>query len=348
MKRALPLLFGAALLLPYVARAQNTPSVPSVLVQLTTLHKGSLPQAVTAYGTIQPGAAASRTIMAPLPALVESLEVQPGQTVTQGAPLLRLAPSPAAAASYTQAESALQVATGLVARTRDMVAQHLATAQQLADAMKARSDARATLRALQAQGAGGVQTLRAPFAAIVTAVSVTPGSVVAEGAALLQLARAQGLVLQAGLVPGEAVAVTAGDKVAVTPLGGGAMLQGTVLWRGAVVQASDGLVQVAIAVPAGQLLLGEMAQASITTGQLTGYVVPHAAILVDDQGQAYIVQAENMTAKKIPVQILGGAGAENVITGALDPAAPLVLSGNHQLDDGMKMRTAAAGSTSAP
>lgn len=339
------LVLAAAMLLPPCARAQTG---ASVLVQLTTLHKGSLPQTVIAYGDIEPDAPASRTMMAPLSATVESLDVQPGQTVAQGAALLRLTPSPSADAAYTQAQSAVRAAAELVTRTRDMVARHLATAQQLADAKKTQADARTTLKSLTAQGAGGAQTLRAPFAAIVTAVSVTPGSIVAEGTALLQLARPQGLVLRAGLVPGEAAAVTAGDKASITPVGGGTVLAGTVLLRGAVVRQSDGLVPVDITIPAGQLFIGETARASITTREITGYVVPHEAILVNDQGQAYVVQAVHMTAKKIPVHILGAKGAENVIAGALDPAAPLVLSGNHQLNNGMKVRVADAAGKPAP
>jgi RND family efflux transporter MFP subunit len=330
---------AAVMGLALVAQAQTG---PTVLVQLTTLHKGSLPRIVTAYGRVQAGAPASETIMAPLPAVVESVDVRSGQSVAQGAALLRLAPSPPTAASYTQAESALRVATDLVTRTRNMVAQHLATAQQLADAEKARLDAYATLVALKAQGADGPKILRAPFPAIVTTLSITPGAIVAEGAALLQLARPQGLVLQVGLVPHEAASVAAGDKVTVTPIGGGTPLQGTVLLRGAVVQATDGLVPVDVAVPLGNLFVGEIAEATITTGQLRGYVVPHEAILVDDQGQTYVVQSMNMTAKKVPVQVIGARGAEDVIAGSLDPAAPLVLAGNHQLDDGMRMRVAGA------
>jgi hypothetical protein len=86
-----------------------------------------------------------------------------------------------------------------------------------------------------------------------------------------------------------------------------------------------------------------MAEANITTGQLTGYVVPHEAVLVNDQGQTYVVQSMNLTAKKVPIEVIGARGAEDVIAGALDPGAPLVLAGNHQLDDGMKMRVAGPG-----
>jgi RND family efflux transporter MFP subunit len=280
--------------------------------------------------------------MAPLAAVVQNVYVRRGQAVAKDTPLIRLMPSPAATASYAQAESALRVAGELVARTRSMVGQHLATAQQLADAEKSASDARATLNALQAQGAGGPKTLRAPFDAIVNAVSISPGSIVSEGTALLDLIQPEGLVLQVGVIPGQAASVAVGNPVSITPIGGGAALEGTVSLRGSVVETGSGLVPVQITVHASELFPGEMAEARITTGRIKGYVVPHEAILVDREGKPYIVQSVNLVARKVPVQILGAEGDQNVITGPLDPAAPLVLSGNYQLNDGMKMRVAEA------
>lgn len=328
----------AAAVLTLGARGAAAQQDPSVLVQLSTLHKGSLPRIVTAYGHVQAGAPAQRSVVAPLAATVDSVDVEPGQKVAQGAPLLRLVPDPESSAAYAQAQSALRAANTLVSHTRGMVAQHLATAAQLADAEKARADAEATLNALKAQGAQGPQVLRAPFAAIVTRVAASPGSIVTPGAALVDLARPQGLILHVGVTPQDAGSIAAGDKAIVTPIGGGAGEPGTVVLRGRVVQP-DGLVAVDISVP-DQMFVGQMAAADITTGEITGYVVPHAAILVNGQGQTYVVQSVHMTARKVTVQVLGHLGGRDVITGPLDPAAPLVLAGNYQLDNGMKMRVA--------
>lgn len=348
MMLSLARIASVALALSLLATASQARTQPSVLVQLGKLRQGSLPAIVTAYGRVQAGAAAQHTVMAPLSAVVQDVYVRGGETVAKDAPLLRLAPSPAASASYAQAQTALHVATELAARTQRMVAQHLATQQQLADARKAAADAQSTLAALQAQGAEGPHTLRAPDAAIVIAVAVTPGSIVAEGATLLRLVRPEGLVLQVGLIPGEAASVAAGDKVKITPVGSGATLRGTVSLRGSVVRSSDGLVPADITVPGGQLMPGEWAAAEITTGRIKGYVVPHAAVLVNDRGTPYVVQSVNLAAKQVPVRILGAQGDQDVVAGPLDPAAPLVLTGNYQLAEGMKMRVAEAAGTTAP
>jgi membrane fusion protein, multidrug efflux system len=323
---------------------------PSVLVQLTKLATGSLPRIVTVFGRTETDPSARQTVTAPAAAVVGAVYVRAGQEVAAGAPLIRLGPSPATAAAYAQALSAFEVAKDLARRTRALLAQRLATAQELAAAEKSSSDARAGLAALTAEGAGGPQVLRAPFAAIVRAIAANPGAIVAGGAVLVDLARPDALVLRAGAVPQQAAAIRPGDPVAVLPLGAGGgaaagqapgtKAQGRVLLRGSIVDPQTGLVPVVVAPPQGMLLPGEMAQARIVTGETRGYVVPHAAILADDSGAPYVVQAKGWIARKVAVRILGHDRDRDVVEGRLDPAAPLVLAGNYQLEDGMRVRVA--------
>ena len=345
LRRFLPVPLAAAVLSVALAAAQDAPSVQ---VKLTELKKGSLPRTVTAYGTVEPNASALRTVVAPAAAVVDEIYVRQGQEVDSDAPLLRLSPSPATHAAYSQAESALRTASDVVARTRNMVQQHLATAQQLGDAEKAQSDAKAALAALQAQGAGGANILKAPLRGIVTAISTNPGAIVSEGNALVSVAGLEGLVLKAGVIPAEVASIAADDPTTVKALGEDAGVWGKVLLRGALVDPASGMIPIEIALPTSKFLPGQTAVATITTGQVAGYIVPHEAILVDGQGHAYVVQAPNMTAKQVPVHVLGAAGDQDVVEGPLDASVPLVLAGNYQLKDGMKMRTSEAADSSAP
>jgi RND family efflux transporter MFP subunit len=313
-------------------------SKQSVLVTLSHLKEGSLPSVVVGYGTVGAANSGRKTIMAPASAVIATIFVRLGEQVPAGAPLVELAPSPASAASYMQAKSALTVAQQLVTSTNRLVSLHLATRQQLADAKKAESDARAQLKALDMVGAAGPKIVRAPFAAIVTTLAATPGAIVAEGAPLMDLAAPGQLVLTVGVVPAQAAAIAPNDSATVTLVGGTESVAGRVMVRGAVAEADTGLVPVDIALPPGKFYPGEMAEAAITTGQVHGYLVPHAAILVNDSGAPYVVQAIDGTAKKVPVQVVGAHGDQDVITGSLNARAPLVLAGNYQLDDGMKIR----------
>ena len=339
MKRTCVLAAVILALAGAVAAAQDPPG-PSVLVQLTRLQKGSLPRIVTAFGTVETNPTARQSVMAPVAAGVETVYVKAGEQVTANAPLVRLGPSPSTAAAYAQALAALHAARDLVDRTHSLLGQHLATAQQLTSAEKSAADARTSLAALKAEGAGGPRTLRASSDAIVTAISISPGAMVPQGAALIDLARLNGLVLRAGVVPDQAAQIHPGDAVRITPLGWTDAVDGRVLLRGSMVDPQTGLVPVDISVPPGSLLPGQMAQAGVVTGQVAGYVVPHQAILVDDTGAPYVVQAVNGTAHKVAVKLLLGEGTQDVVEGALDPDAPLVLAGNYQLRDGMKVRVA--------
>lgn len=320
----------------------------SALVQVAALKKGSVPSIVTLYGSAQASNGARQTIMAPASARVAAVDVRLGESVPAGAPLLQLVPTPATAASYEQAQSALKVAEQSVARTRSLLGQHLATAQQLSDAQKAEADARATLRALETQGAGRPLTIRAQFAATVTALSVTTSMIVNEGTALLDLVRSQALVIQAGAVPDAARTISVGDDVRITPIGAARSLQGKVLMRGAAVDAATGLVPIEISLPANSMLPGEQAVAAVSSGQVQGYLVPHEAVLLNDEGNPYVVQVIDGVAHQVDVRVVGMVGDQDAIAGNLTASAPVVLSGNYQLENGMKVRYAEDRGRSAP
>jgi membrane fusion protein, multidrug efflux system len=330
------------LVLTVVTPARNSDAEssapPSVLVQVTKLEKGSLPKTITVFGKIEASEAMRQDITAPATAVTEAVYVKPGQEVKAGTPLVRLGPTPEAAAAYKKAVAALNNARGLAERTKALLAQHLATRQQLADAQKAVSDAQDTINALAAEGASTPKTLSAPYDGVVMSVSASAGAIVNSGAALLTIARTNGLVLRAGAVPEQAEQIHDGDTAHVSTLGGGDTGTGTVLLRGSIVDPKTGLVPVEIGLPSGDFLAGQTAQAQIITGTVSGYLVPHEAVLVNEQGAPYVVQAKNMLAHQVPVTVLLSAGSTDVVTGALDPQAVLVLAGNYQLKDGMHVR----------
>ena len=318
----------------------ETGQEPSVLVDLVALKKGSLPRIISAYGVVGANPAAHQTVMAPLSAVVETVYVKRDEKVAADTPLVSLGPSPATAAAYSQAQTALRTANELVQRTRTLLDQHLATRQELAAAEKSAADAQASLGAMQAEGAGNKQILRSPFAAVVTAISTSPGAIVTQGAALIDLIRLDELVLHAGVVPNQAIEIHVGESADVVPLGAKRGASGHVVLRGSAVNPQTGLVAVDVALPPEGFFAGEMAVAHIVVGEAAGYIVPHATVLVDDKGAPYVVQAVDGRARQVKVDVLVSDGTNDVIEGALDPSAPLVLAGNYQLRDGMKLRSA--------
>lgn len=306
----------------------------SALVKLTNMKQGSLPTYVTAFGQVEAAATAREAITAPFGARVQVVAIQTGQVVTAGTPLVTVVPGPDTKAAYKLAKDTYD-------RTAQLAKAHLATAGDLA---KAQSD----LSVLQEEGASGPLTIKAPYDAIVLKVDAAQGAIVSHGDPLLEIAKPTGLVVKVGVDPAQALSVKAGDAVTLTPFSGaGESVQGKVNVRSAVINADTGLVPTEISFPAGKLLVGEMIRARIQNGEQSGLIVPHSAILVDDDGTVFVVQADHMAAKKIAVQVLASDGNQDVISGDdLDPKLQVVLTGNKQLDDGTKLRTADAGGAS--
>lgn len=313
------------------AAADDTPSVAAKLAPLT---KGSLPDIITVYGQVGPDTASRHVLIAPVEADVTNVFVRTGEPVKKGQNLVELTPSPASQSSYEQARSALSVADDVVQRTRSLVASHLATQQDLAQAEKNATDARATFNALSAQGAAGPHDITAPFDSIVTQLQATPGDIVSAGSPVVELVQPDGLMVIAGVVPSDAMSVNTGDAVTLTPIDGGQPIQGSVSFRGSFVDAANGLVPVDVSLPQGEALLGEMFRADIDVGNINGYLVPHHAVLIDDSGEPYVMVSNKMVAKQVSVKVLVSNGNQDVITGPLDPSMPLVVDGAYQMSDG--------------
>lgn len=318
-------------------------SSPSVLVTLTPLRSGSLPHVVVAYGTVEPSNTGGRAMMAAESGVIGTVYVRVGQPVAAGAKLVEILPSPQSAAAYHQGLSSLRVARALVRSTRKLYSLHLATNEQLAAAEKSELDAEANLAALRATGAGGPQVLRAPFASVVTGLTALTGSIVSMGSPVLTLASPDHLVLAAGVVPSQAFSMAVGDSAVVQATGSDDWVHARVAMSGAASTPNTGLVPVQIALPAGKFIPGQVARARITTAEVKGFLVPHAALLVNERGAPYVVQAVEGIARKVPVRVLDEYDDQDIISGALDPHAPVVLAGDYQLDNGMHIRIAKPG-----
>ena len=210
----------------------------------------------------------------------------------------------------------------------------------MAQAEKAVTDARTALSALAQEGAGSaIQTVRAPFGGIVTAIPVAQGDRTQPGAARATVARAGSIVITAGVQPDQAGRVHAGQRVRIRPLDGSGThsLEGRVLRIDGALDPQTKLADVDIAFPSGALLPGAGAQVAIATGTLSGWMVPHGAV-VTASGGAHVFQIVGDKAKAVPVTIVEPGGDTDLVTGGIDPARPLIVDGAYQVDDGGAVR----------
>ena len=315
-----------------------TPPKPSVAVTTVNALRGSLPATVDAYGTVGPALDGAQTLSSAQPGQVLSLSATSGAAVRAGQALITFAVAPTARGSYLQAAAALAAAQKQRANTAQLLAQQLATTDQLAQADKAVADARASLDALGAEGAGqAIRTFTAPFDGIVTAVPVAQGDRTAAGAPLITIARGDGLVVTVGVDPAQRGGVAVGQSASLRRLSGGPILNGRVVRADSALNPRTRLVDIDIGFPTGQLLPGEAIQAAVQTATVSGWVVSHAAV-VTANGPARVFQVAGGKAKAVPVNILLTSDAGDVVEGAMSAAQPVIVDGAYQVSDGDAVR----------
>ncbi len=310
-------------------------------VTLATVRSEALETVVRAYGVVQPSADAAITVSAPKAAVVTRLVVGAGQQVRAGQPLLQLVNAPATQQAFRQAADAVSFAATDLARLQRMATEHLATNDQVSAAQKTLADARAALAAQQASGAGrAVQTLVAPSAAVVTAVSAKAGDRVAQDAPLLTLARSGSLVAALNVQPDLAGSLRPGDRATVVSSFGGAPLSLRLASVGRLADPTTRAVQAVALVPATAFPVGEAVQADIVTGSRQGLVVPRGAVVFDETG-AHIFTVMGGKAHRVFVRPGAEQGPDLEISGPVVAGTTVVVQGAYELQDGMSVRTAA-------
>lgn len=319
----------------------------SVLVTTIMPRKGSLPDIVTAYGTAGPAVDSSMTISLQSQGRVLRFDVTPGEAVKAGQPLLKFGVSESALGSYRQAEIALQTAKVERFRIAQLLKQQFATKDQLTQADKAIADAQTTLDTLKKSGSDQPDlTIKAPFDGVVSTIPVAQGDTIATGAPMMTLMRGDGLVVRVGIEPAQRFRMKRGDPVMLQPMtSGGAPALGTLIRIDGLLNPKTHLIDADVATPA-HLLPGAAFKAQITVGHFDGFVVPRDAVLSDAEG-AYVFQIGDGKAHRVAVTIVGSAGDQTAVAGVIDPAKPIVLQGNYQLEDGMEVRFSATETSAA-
>jgi RND family efflux transporter MFP subunit len=309
------------------------PPAPSATVSAVTLRQQTVLMQVDAAGTVIAGVAQTDITLA-APGIVAGFSVQPGQAVAKNQTLADILPDPQSIAALRKAQSAADAAAAARDHVVALLSQHLATQADLAAATQTLQGAQADLAALRAAGTGQKRRIQAPFDGTIIAIPAIAGSLLQAGTPVLQLAATAALNIRAGFTQADAAQIQSGDPATVTLLNTGATLAATVLQRGAMLDAQTGLIDVTL-LPHGLVLLGEPVAVQITSGCVTGDVVPRDAVLSDDQGDyVYLLDGKNIAHRK-NVQVLESADGNIVLAPNLDPAMRLATIGAYQLSDGM-------------
>jgi membrane fusion protein (multidrug efflux system) len=319
--------------------ATSEPAV-SALVRVAKLEHRPLATTLTVFGEVSAGKV--QAVNFARAGQVSSLLVVPGQHVVRGIPLAILVSDANAQMAYEQAVSGASLAENELHHQERLFQLQLATASQVDMAKKALADAQAALKAQRKIGGADAQsTVSAPFDGVVTAISVAQGDRIQPGAAILQLGRVDKLRILLGIEPEDRRSIRVGMPVSLSFVRRpGETVHGTIKEIDALVDPKTQLINAIVILPTEGnevLVPGMRVRAEIVLKQQLAWIVPRDAVLSDDKG-SYIFQVDQNVAHRVNVtSVVDGRDVVGV-DGPVNPAAAVVISGNYELNDGMKVR----------
>jgi membrane fusion protein, multidrug efflux system len=342
MNRTMATLITLIIAVSAFGSAAHAADETSVLVKTGKMARQTLSETLTGYGIVTPDAGSTESVGSPRAGRVIRLLVTTGQVVKKGQGLIEFATDPAASQTYLQAESAVEYAKGDLKRTEDMAALKLATQSQLAQAKKALTDAEAELDVQKKIGTGtSVELMASPFAGVVTEVLVGQGDFLQAGATAVRVSLADRMRVQLGIEPEDREKVKKGMTVRLTSVFGGTKpIDAQVDEVQNMIDPQTQLIGVVVKLGGNQcegLALGTRLQGEITVYREDTWAVSRDALLKDDGG-TYLFQVSNGKAHK--VYVTPGIETDTLkgVSGKFDPALPVVVKGNYELEDGMAVR----------
>jgi RND family efflux transporter MFP subunit len=340
MKRlALAPLIPLALLTGCGAATPAPAPTPSVAVTVQPIAQGSAPEWLTGYGTAAPSVDGTQNLSMQQPGQLTGLSITPGAAVRAGQLLAVFTTAPSTVGTFQEALTTLDAARRQRDTVAQLLAQQLATQDQLTQAEKAVRVAQAQVAALRSEGAGQpVRRLVAPFDGVVTAVSTAQGDRTQPGAPLITIARTGGIVATIGLDPATVSRVRVGQSARITRLSGGPPIAAQVIRVDSVLNPRTRLIDVDLSFPVGALLPNEAVRGEIAVGQVDGWLVPHRAV-VTAAGPTRIFQVAAGKAHAVTVSVRLAGDAVDVVEGAPNPKVPLIVDGAYQVQEGDAVRT---------
>lgn len=351
---AAALLAGAAFLLISCGandEEDQTPP-PSARVTLVVVAPHTVRASITGLGTVEPAADAAQEIAVPYEAMVRRVLATRGMHVAAGQPLLELVANAGAHVAPEQARRDADLAGAEQARVQRLHAQGLATNNELRSATNAAANASEQLAAVApGRTPAGVQVVLAARAGVLDALTAQQGTIVSPGASLGRITQSAALIARLGFEPEDVAHLDTlvGERTIIITTLRAPDLRITARLAGidGRIDGESRLVNAVVQLPAGsRLLTGEGVRGElITATHVDALCVPRAAVLYDgadpyvfvaaqDKGHAVALRRDIKTGLSDDVYI--------EVTHGLTARDTVITTGNHELANGMAIRTAAA------
>lgn len=320
-------------------------------VRTVSARRGGLPRTIVAYGPVVARPGESHILSASYETRVRRVFVSVGQHVAAGAPLVSVEPSPEARLQFAEAQHAVTKAEEELKQVQQRFDAKLATNQELATAKQTLDSGRRKMENLRQRGAGGdEQTFKAEADGIVSVVAAQEGQIVQAGAPLVELAPADQIEIRLGVPPADVASLAAGQEFRVASVARPTTqpIVGHIRLVSAKVSPDTRLVDVFVTPATGSgLVLDEFARGEAQfSGGLEGILVPRAAVLPADEGQVLFTVVDGHAVKHIVSLIAQSGEAAEVDGGDVHEGDLVVVLGNYEVEDGMKVVT--SGATTEP
>jgi membrane fusion protein (multidrug efflux system) len=327
-----------------VPEAETEPG-PVAQVEVTKIKQGPITQNITTYGLVIPSRKAIQTISVSFESQVRRLRVINGQKISRGDILLEIDSSPDAHLLLEQARNDYESSRRNLQNVRQRFDLKIATEQQLLRAQQAMQQARLRMESLEKRGIGRPQVLRAGVEGLVNKVFVRERAIVPAGSPMVEIVAQNKLEVRLGVEPEDIPQVYVGLPVSLTRVNVPAFpgVVGHIREISQTVNPATRLVDVFVTFPSSaRLLPGEWILGRIAATSSLGLLVPRSAVLPERKGYV-LFTVSGGAARKHFVQI----GLENekefqVIGQDLNPGDWVVVLGNYELRDGMKVKVGAS------
>lgn len=275
--------------------------------------------------------------------VVNRVFVKEGDAVKQGQLLATLNLTEVNAMA-TQASLALQKAQRDYERASNLYKDSVATLEQMQNAKTALDVARQ-----QYSSAGFNQAyseIRAPRNGFVLKKFVNDGQIAGPGTPVLMVngAGQSNWILKAGVSDYQWAAIRTGDKATITTDAlPGQTIDAFVSKKSEGVDPLSGTFQVQLQLsnaPKGKIASGLFGKATIHPSQTTSaWSIPYDALLDGDAGSGYVfITNDNTTAQKVKVNVEKIENGKVIVSGGLENAKSLIISGSAYLNENSKIR----------
>lgn len=252
------------------------------------------------------------------------------------------------AAAVAQARALAAKADRDLARGRALLADEVATREQLENLMTARDVARAALRA--AEFNARFSQIEAPGDGILLRRLAEPGELVAPGQPVLVAGlTGGGWIVRATLADRDIVRIAPGARASITvDAYPGRQFEGTVTEMASAADPRSGTYEVKLAVDPqdARFLSGMVAKVEFDAAAADNVpVVPVSALLEADGSAAvvYVVAPGEDVARRVAVRIGRLIGEHVEVVGGVEPGAQVVVEGAAYLRDGALVRLVGSG-----